>query len=515
MNKASDNPPCTKPGTRGPDAFAPELTRRQALAGLCLGACPGVALAQAAAPAAPSPAASSASSPMPSAAPSTPLPLANMQPLLQERLRHEGVGMVAAQWQRAEEPRYAQAGSRHVLQVLPPDANTLFEIGSVSKTFVALLLADMVVRRELHLDAAVEEALPSGLKLRDAQGAPLRWVDLATHRSGLPRLPPAFNPAVEADPYADYTQEMLWAFVADWRAERKRDTKWDYSNLGYGLLAEALARRAGGSFQAVLSQRVLLPMGLADMRLRMQGQPVQSPNIAFGHDDQRRAVPAWQFQAMAGAGALLASATSLMRYARCMVGDIDHPLREAAALALEPRAAGPAPRMRSALAWLRGRSPGGLDFATHDGGTYGFSSSLFIAPEAGRASLVLANSFTQINDLAMHGLDARARLRDVAAEAAARQAATQRQPVLVAAEALQALAGSYALEPQFKLRVRADGQRLFAQATGQGEFELFAVNEREFFARVAPIDIRFEGATGVAPALLLKQSGQTMRFVRE
>jgi CubicO group peptidase (beta-lactamase class C family) len=436
----------------------------------------------------------------------------DLQPVLNERLRHEGVGYVAAQWQAGTAaPRYAFAGTRHVLQPQAPDAQTRFEYGSISKTFVGLLLAQMVVQRELRLDSPAESLLPGGLKLRDSTGEPLRLIDLATHRSGLPRLPSNMRPAVEADPYADYSSEQLWAFLAEWKAEVPRGSRFEYSNLGYGLLGELLGRRHGAGFAQALRERVLVPLKLQEIQVR--GPDTRIDNVAQGHDAQRRPVPPWRFDAMAGAGALVGSASSLMRYAQLALGAEPHPLQEAFALALQTHAPGER-GIESGLAWMRQRSGERL-IVGHDGGTYGFSTSLLLEPQRQRACLVLANAFVVVNDLSAHGLDGRARLRDVAREKREREAAAKREAIVLPAAALQALAGSYALNPQFKLAVRVENGKLLAQATGQGAFELFATSEREFFARVAEIVIRFDGDSGVPAALTLRQGGQALRFVRE
>jgi serine-type D-Ala-D-Ala carboxypeptidase/endopeptidase len=424
----------------------------------------------------------------------------DLQPVLNERLRHEGVGYAAAQWQAGSAaPRYAFAGTRHVLMPEAPDANTRFEYGSITKTFVGLLLAQMVVQRELSLDNPAESLLPSGMTLRDSAGAPLRLIDLATHRSGLPRLPSNMKPAVEADPYADYGSEALWAFLAGWKAEVPRGSRFEYSNLGFGLLGELLGRRHGAGFAAALRERVLL-----DTRI---------DNVAQGHDEQRRPVPPWRFGTMAGAGALVGSAASLMRYAQLALGAEPNPLQEAFALATQSHAPGER-GIESGLAWMRQRRGERL-IVGHDGGTYGFSTSLLLEPLRQRACLVLANAFVVVNDLSAHGLDGRARLRDVAKEKREREAAAKREPVAVPVAALQVLIGSYALNPQFKLSIRVEGGKLLAQATGQGAFELFALSEREFFARVAEIVIRFDGDAGAPPALTLRQGGQALKFVRE
>ena len=92
---------------------------------------------------------------------------------------------------------------------------------------------------------------------------------------------------------------------------------------------------------------------------------------------------------------------------------------------------------------------------------------------------------------------------------------TERPAIAVAADAMAELAGTYALAATFKITVRVREGRLFAQATGQGEFELFAAEGRRWFARVTPLEVQFEGERGAAPAFVLVQSGQRLRFVRE
>jgi hypothetical protein len=95
------------------------------------------------------------------------------------------------------------------------------------------------------------------------------------------------------------------------------------------------------------------------------------------------------------------------------------------------------------------------------------------------------------------------------------EAATpQREAASVEAAVLAVLPGTYVLTPQFAVTVRLRGGRLHAQATGQGEFELYAIDARRYFARVTALEIHFEGEAGVPPAFVLHQGGQQLRFVR-
>ncbi len=416
-----------------------------------------------------------------------------LQPLLDARLKVEGVALAAGRL-RSGKAEFAGAAARGP----QPDADSVFEYGSITKTFTALLLADAVVRGQLKLDDAVEAVLPDGLRLRDSLGQPLRWRDLATHRSGLPRLPDNMTPAHVDDPYADYDWASLRLFLKGWQPRIARDTAFGYSNLGFGLLGHALALREDTDYATLLTRRVLTPLGLREHI------GFARPGLLQGHDAQGKPVPAWHFLGVtAGAGALHGSARGLLRYGQAAMGGYEHPLREAFALCLRPHAAGSAPINPVGLAWLLAPA-GDRTLYNHDGATAGFSSSLWLDPARGAAGVVLANAQVPVTDLAMHVVDASLPLQDRAA---------LRQPSLTLAPAqLLPLAGVYAVNPQFKLRVRADGARLFAQATGQGEFELFGKAERRFFARVAVLEIEFD-ADG--QALTLYQGGGTARFVRE
>ncbi len=427
--------------------------------------------------------------------------------VLRERLRHEGVGLAAAVIDR-EGARFAAAGRRTSSPDGAIDSDTLFEIGSITKTFTALMLAGAVVRGELKIDDAVESVLPEGSKLRDSAGAPLTWSDLATHRSGLPRLPANLRDPGGADPYHDYSRRDLLAFVAAWKPSRQRDTVWEYSNVGYGLLGEGLALRARTSYAALLNQRVLQPLGLTAMRLALREPPVAG--LMPGHDAAGRSVPLWRFDAIAPAGALVSSARSLARYAQAALGLFDHPLTQAFELALTPRRDGPGPSNPIALAWLAAPLFERRTFF-HEGATAGYASSLVLDPAHQRGALVLSNAQVPVTDMALHLLDARAPLRDAAAER--RQA--QRAGTTVAADAMAVLPGVYALNPQFKVTIRLRDRELFAQATGQAEFELFALDARRWFARVAPLEMHFEGDSGEPAALVLHQGGQRQRFARE
>src|SRR3954462_12153798 len=150
-----------------------------------------------------------------------------------------------------------------------PDGKTIYEIGSATKAFTGVLLADMVQRGQVSLDDPVQKLLPAEVKLPQKGEHPMTLLDLATHRSGLPRLPENLTPKDPGNPYADYTEKQLYAFLQKWEPARAPGDSYEYSNLGMGLLGHLLARKAGKSYEALLTERVLKPAAMNDTSITL------------------------------------------------------------------------------------------------------------------------------------------------------------------------------------------------------------------------------------------------------
>ncbi len=337
------------------------------------------------------------------------LEAAPIDALLRARIQDRGVGLVAVQVQ-GERVDVNVQGRARVDATEPLRSDALFEIGSITKTFTALLLADAVVRRQLALTDPVEAALPDGLQLRDAAGAPIRWVDLATQRSGLPRLPRNMRPSMSSDPYNDYGELQLLTFLRGFAPSVERGARYEYSNLGFGLMGYALGRALGSDYPNALASRVLRPLGLTDAYLALPGRNFD--RLPDGHDAERRQVPHWHLDVLAGAGALVTTGAMLVRYAQAALGVRDTPLREAFALATREHAPGPSDKTSLGLAWMRVPLKG-RTLLNHDGGTFGFSSSLWLDPSRQRATAVLSNAAVEVDDLTAHLLDESLPLRDL------------------------------------------------------------------------------------------------------
>ena len=215
------------------------------------------------------------------------------------------------------------------------DGNSVFEIGSITKVFTALLMAEMAQRGEVSFDDPVAEYLPPEGRPHPYKDRAITFIGLATHTSGLPRLPPNLEPKDPASPYAGYTVAQLYAFLSSYTLQFYPGTTYKYSNLGFGLLGHALALRAGRPFEDLLLERVCAPLGLDDTRITLTAGMRQ--RLVPGHDPGLYPVPPWVSGAFAGAGALRSTADDLLRFLDAWQGKHNTSLSAAKATALVVR----------------------------------------------------------------------------------------------------------------------------------------------------------------------------------
>lgn len=271
-----------------------------------------------------------------------------------------------------------------------PDA--LFEIGSITKTFTGLLLAQLIEQGKVRADMPVRELLPSGTAAKPA-GAEVTVHDLVTQHSGLPRMPDNFQPGDPANPYADYDRDRLYAFVGRQGLARAADAGFLYSNVGFGLLGQALANATDQSWETLVREQVLAPLSMTDTAAALS--PAQQARFIAPHAGDGSAAHSWELDALAGAGALRSTASDMLRYLEAQLapgrlrptgaagGTLAAAIRRSQALQAD---AGPS--MRIAYGWLFDKETGNY---WHNGGTGGFSSWAFFNPESGYAAIVMVN----------------------------------------------------------------------------------------------------------------------------
>lgn len=287
-----------------------------------------------------------------------------------------------------------------------PDAETVFEAGSITKGLTGLLLAQMAAAGDVRLDQPIGELVPDALAL-DPRVAAITLEELATHRSGLPRL--GSGPEMQArlsgpDPYAGSTPGEILAEIARVGPAEVASTMgaYAYSNLGSALLGQLLARAAGESYDDLLAKRVFVPLGLAP--------PVLDPAAverrrAVGYQGGERVRP-WTLDAYAPAGGWQASAGDALALAEQLLEA--EPEWVATALQARPEIG---PGSLVGLAWHQAEIAD-REVIWHNGGTAGSSSFLALVPAEQIAVVVFANHGGGVADglasaLLAHGREGR------------------------------------------------------------------------------------------------------------
>lgn len=382
-----------------------------------------------------------------------------------------------------------------------PDEHTLFEIGSITKVFTGLLLADSVVRGEVGLEDELAPYLglaPERLTKRDE---PVRLVHLSTHGSGLPRMPKNFGPGESTElAWQTWGVPQMQAMFDSYRLIRTPGTRYGYSNLAVGLLGHVLAERAGGTLEGVLTERVLGPLGMRDTSFGLSAQQLE--RFAPGHDAGLEPAAAWDMGLLAGCGGLRSSVHDMLTFSRAT---LDPSAQQATglveAMELSHQVHG---RFEKGPTVLLGwhLAGDGITFQ-HSGETAGYHSYLAVCPSLGAAVVVLSNTATPLLDLLGQQLFNLALGQRV-------PGADLFDPLDLPESALLERAGRFEgpAGEDFVLVLEARGSKLFATVDGEGQGTFRVLPRTELLFEYVGIEATVEflpGEDGALDRLLFRQ----------
>ena len=383
-----------------------------------------------------------------------------------------------------------------------PTADSVYEIGSVTKVFTGILLADTVRQEKVALDDPLQRFVAEGVKVPEVDDQPITLRHLATHTSGLPRMPGNFRPKDPTQPYVDYDRKKLFAFLSEVKPARGPG-KHEYSNYAMGILGETLGDVWDDNYEDALTARVLKPLKLNDTRITLND--AMRKRMVPGYNANLKEEPAWDFDAFAGAGAIRSTARDMVKFMQANLRDDD----SAIAVALrDAHGKQPVPEQGQAMA-LGWHIAGDGITRWHNGMTGGYHSWLAVIPDHDIGVVVLANTATmrvstfgeQVTRIAL------------GAEVEPPQ---RRKEIDLAAEVLKKYVGVYPLAPQFKLTVTLEEGKLMVQATGQPKIQVYAESPTKFFYKVVDAQITFvERDDGTIEKLILHQNGRNLEAPRQ
>ena len=338
-----------------------------------------------------------------------------------------------------------------------------FEIGSVTKTMTAFLVADLIEQKRWSLDDPIAAHLPPGTPVPRQGERQILVRDLVTHRSGLPALPSRLHATDMVDPYASLTPQDLLQSLGDVRLTRPIGSTFEYSNFGMMVLSLAVAQAYGTDLESALRTHLFVPLRMDRTWI---AKPPEGAHAAPGHLSSGAATPPWTIAVdLAGVGMVRSTLDDMVRYAQA---ELDAPSPDMARrIFLTQAEVAPGFGMNWALARVDGH-----ELVMHEGATGGFSSAVLLEPARQRAVVILAD--TALGDLGGVGGLA------LAALLPGRPEGTPRVATPIPPDLRAQMVGTYDLG-SLTLVIRSDGQRLLAQATGQPEFELFHDSHGDFY----------------------------------
>lgn len=362
-----------------------------------------------------------------------------------------------------------------------PDASTSYQIGSTSKAFTNLLLAEMVAMGTVGYDTTVADLVGEAVDFANPAVGEITLLELATHTSGLPRLPPNLAIQDPADPYADYGEDELLAALESTRAGQPLGGHYAYSNFGAGLLGYLLGRAHGDGYRSAMTALVLEPLGLKATGF----EPDTTPAAAWTGGE---GVPAWQFDALAGAGALWSTAEDLVRLARIELGLATRALEHAP----DPEVVAPARRGHAvSRVWHIAETADGPVY-WHSGATAGHRSFFGFRPATGEAVVVLATGDLDPADPALEWFGF----------SPEPEAGPQLEP---------GMAGQYRLTEQVGIGVYEGDSGPVARLSGQSPAPLVPVGDDWYALNVADASLKFVSEDNEIVAVELVQGGRTQR----
>jgi D-alanyl-D-alanine-carboxypeptidase/D-alanyl-D-alanine-endopeptidase len=358
----------------------------------------------------------------------------------------------------------------------------------------------MVERGEVTLDDPVGKYLPADVRVPERNGKSITLIDLVTHTSGLPTLPSNLVMTDPTNPYVHYTVPQLYAFLNEYQLTRDIGSRFEYSNLGAGLLGHALALKSGIAYEELVRRRILQLLDMKDTAISLSAS--MQARLAVGHDGEGNAVPNWDLPTLAGAGALRSTANDMVKFLQANLAD-SGPLAAAMRRSHGRQRNIGDPNTDIGLGWLITKTPTG-EIVWHNGQTGGYHFFMGLDLKNKSGVVILHNSNADIDDIGFYLLDNRLP-----------RPAKRRVEIPITPEVLHLYPGEYQLAPGFTLTVTREEDKLFVQATGQPRFQVYPLSETEFFYKVVDAQITFvKDSTGRVTGLVLHQGGRDMEGAR-
>lgn len=268
-----------------------------------------------------------------------------------------------------------------------PAAEPIFEIGSVSKVFTGLLVAQGVERSQWRLDDSIGDLLQGRVQFRYEMVSTIQLRQLLTHTACLQRWPAAFKPGTFFEQATAYGAHGLWSGLSSHVLGRSPPCETIYSNLGFAVLGQTLAERAGRTWESLVVAGIAQPLALHDTREHLSA--AQRGRVAPPWRGVSRSGP-WDAGVFAPAGGLRSTASDLLRFSQALMQGPKGPLGPAAQRLVTDLGPFGEDGLRIGYGVLLGQQPERIWL--HNGETRAYLTEWVVWPARQEAVVILASN---------------------------------------------------------------------------------------------------------------------------
>ncbi|GGD51781.1 hypothetical protein GCM10011514_15010 [Emticicia aquatilis] len=275
-----------------------------------------------------------------------------------------------------------------------PDADkTFFEIGSISKTFTGILLADEVVKGKMSLDDPINKYLPDSIGKMAYKGVQITLKTLSNHTSGFPRLPMNLYKLGDDlnNPYKNYDIDRMYSYLKTFKPYREVGVNYEYSNFAVGLLGTILAQQNQLTYEELLLQKICKPLKLENTKISLYA--TDKNNFAQGYNEKGKATSAWDLNMLAGAGGIRSTTNDMAKYVEANMTKAPKQLQEA--IDLSQKVTFESGQNTVGLGWHITKRKRNTIYQ-HSGGTGGFRTFVGFDKERQIGVVVLSNSAEEV-----------------------------------------------------------------------------------------------------------------------
>ena len=302
-------------------------------------------------------------------------------------------GVSIAVYQNKKETYYNYGEVKRSSKQVPTN-KTIYEIGSISKTFTGILFAHAISDKKTNLNDQVKNHLGAGYDNLAYKDKPIELVHLANHSGRIHRVP--FNLAMQpnydaTNPYKNYSKEMVFAYMKMMKPDTFPGVKSEYSNLGMALLGMIVEKNYSKTYAELMTEYICKPLGMYDTKITV----TDTARFAKGYDASGSLTPYWDLGDLAGAGGIRSTSEDMMKYAKANLEETNPVLK------LSHQSTFNDGKNNIALAWHISTTKKGNELVWHNGRTAGFSSFCGFIKAKDVAVVVLGNSGNPVDQIAI------------------------------------------------------------------------------------------------------------------